>query len=35
LFDTQQYTKHLEDAYQQAYQNYFEGKSPQTIVVPS
>jgi len=33
LFDTQQYTKHLEDAYQQAYQNYFEGKSPQTIVV--
>ena len=33
LFDTQQYTKHLEDGYQQAYQTYFEGKVPQTIVV--
>ena len=33
LFDTQQYTKHLEDGYQQAYQTYFEGKFPQTIVV--
>ena len=33
LFDTQQYTKHLEEGYQQAYQTYFEGKFPQTIVV--
>ena len=33
LFDTEQYTKHLEDGYQQAYQNYFEGKTPQTIIV--
>ena len=33
LFDTEQYTKHLEDGYQQAYQTYFEGKFPQTIVV--
>ena len=33
LFDTQQYTKHLENGYQQAYQNYFEGKAPQTIIV--
>ena len=32
LFDTEQYTKHLEDGYQQAYQNYFEGKIPQTII---
>jgi len=33
LFDTEQYTKHLEDGYQQAYQNYFDGKAPQTIIV--
>ena len=33
LFDTEQYTKHLEDGYQQAYQNYFDGKIPQTIIV--
>ena len=33
LFDTDQYTKHLEDAYQQAYQNYFDGNPPQTITV--
>ena len=33
LFDTEQYTKHLEDGYQQAYQNYFDGKPPQTIIV--
>jgi protein O-GlcNAc transferase len=34
LFDTELYTKHLENGYQQAYQNYFEGKLPQTIIVP-
>jgi protein O-GlcNAc transferase len=33
LFDTELYTKHLEDGYQQAYQNYFEGKNPETILV--
>ena len=33
LFDTEQYTKHLEDGYQQAYQNYFDGKAAQTIIV--
>ena len=33
LFDTEQYTKHLEDGYQQAYHNYFDGKAPQTIIV--
>jgi len=34
LFDTELYTKHLEEAYQQAYQNYFEGNPPKTIIVP-
>ena len=33
LFDTELYTKHLEEGYQRAYQNYFEGKAPQTIIV--
>ena len=33
LFDTEQYTKHLEDGYQQAYQNYFEGNPPKIITV--
>ena len=33
LFDTEQYTKHIEDGYQQAYQNYFEGNPPKTITV--
>ena len=33
LFDTGQYTKHIEDGYQQAYQNYFEGNPPKTITV--
>ena len=33
LFDTEQYTKHIEDGYQQAYQNYFEGNAPKTITV--
>jgi protein O-GlcNAc transferase len=34
LFNTEQYTKHLENGYQQAYQRYFEGKEPDTIIVP-
>jgi len=34
LFNTEMYTKHLENGYQQAYQNYFDGKSPKTIIVP-
>ena len=33
LFDTEQYTRHLEEGYRQAYQNYFDGKAPQTIIV--
>ena len=33
LFDTEQYTKHIEDGYQQAYRNYFEGNAPKTITV--
>ena len=34
LFNTELYTKHLENGYQQAYQRYFEEKPPQTIRVP-
>jgi protein O-GlcNAc transferase len=34
LFNTELYTKHLENGYQQAYQNYFEGNLPKTIIVP-
>jgi len=34
LFNTELYTKHLENGYNQAYQNYFDGNLPQTIVVP-
>jgi predicted O-linked N-acetylglucosamine transferase (SPINDLY family) len=34
LFNTELYTKHLENGYQQAYQNYFDGNLPQTIIVP-
>jgi protein O-GlcNAc transferase len=33
LFDTELYTKHLEDGYQQAYQRYFDGKPPEEIFV--
>jgi protein O-GlcNAc transferase len=33
LFDTELFTKHLEDGYQQAYQRYFEGLKPDTIRV--
>ena len=33
LFNTELYTKHLENGYQQAYQNYFEGNLPKTITV--
>ena len=34
LFNTEQYTKHLENGYRQAYQKYFDGESPNTIIVP-
>ena len=34
LFNTELYTKHLENGYQKAYQNYFDGHLPQTIIVP-
>ena len=34
LFNTELYTKHLEDGYQRAYQRYFEGKKAATIYVP-
>ena len=34
LFNTELYTRHLENGYQQAYQNYFDGNLPQTITVP-
>jgi protein O-GlcNAc transferase len=33
LFDTELFTKHLEDAYEQAYQQYFEKKEPKAIYV--
>ena len=33
LFNTELYTKHLENGYQQAYQYYFDNKPPQTITV--
>ena len=33
LFDTELYLKHIEYGYQQAYQNYFDGKPPETIIV--
>ena len=34
LFNTELYTRYLEKGYQQAYQNYFDGNLPQTIIVP-
>ena len=33
LFDTELFTKHLEDGYQKAYQRYFDGKQPRNIIV--
>ena len=33
LFDTELYTKYLEEGYQQAYQRYFDGKLPKAIFV--
>jgi len=33
LFDTESFTKHLEDGYQQAYKLYFDGKKPVAITV--
>ena len=34
LFNTELFTKHLEDGYQKAYQQYFDGKEPEAIYVP-
>ena len=34
LFDTESFTKHLEEGYQKAYKQYFEGKDPDIIPVP-
>ena len=34
LFNTELFTKHLEDGYQRAYQQYFDGKEPEAIYVP-
>tara|TARA_B100001093_G_scaffold491445_1_gene531495 strand:- start:497 stop:2950 length:2454 start_codon:yes stop_codon:yes gene_type:complete len=34
LFNTDLYTRHLEDGYYRAYQNYFEGNRPKNITVP-
>jgi predicted O-linked N-acetylglucosamine transferase (SPINDLY family) len=34
LFNTELYTKYLENGFQQAYQNYFDGKLSQIIIVP-
>ena len=31
LFDTESFTKHLEEGYQKAYQRYFDGKEPDVI----
>ena len=33
LFDTEGFARHIEDAYQQAYQRYFDGKYPDVIEV--
>jgi predicted O-linked N-acetylglucosamine transferase (SPINDLY family) len=33
LFDTESFTKHLEEGYQKAYQRYFDGKEPGVIFV--
>jgi protein O-GlcNAc transferase len=33
LFDTELFARHIEDAYQQAYQRYFEGKDADVIAV--
>jgi len=34
LFNTELFTKYLEDGYQRAYQQYFDGKEPKTIYLP-
>jgi protein O-GlcNAc transferase len=33
LFNTELYTRHLENGFHQAYQNYFDGNPPRTIIV--
>ena len=34
LFNTELFTKHLEDGYQRAFRQYFDGKEPEAIYVP-
>ena len=34
LINTELFTKHLEDGYQRAYLQYFDGKEPEAIYVP-
>ena len=34
LFNTKLFIRHLEHGYQQAYQRYFDGLKPKTIIVP-
>jgi predicted O-linked N-acetylglucosamine transferase (SPINDLY family) len=33
LFDTELFTSHLESGFRQAYKNYFDGRSPETIYI--
>lgn len=35
LFDSELFTRHLENGYRQAYELYFEGKSPDHVYVPA
>ena len=35
LFNSELFAKHLEESYQMVFKRYFNGKSPQTMVIPS
>jgi predicted O-linked N-acetylglucosamine transferase (SPINDLY family) len=35
LFDTQRFTRHIEEAYRQAYRKYLAGEVPESISIPS
>ena len=35
LFNSELFAKHLEESYKVLYQRYFNGKLPQTMVIPS